>query len=425
MKRLHTQTEWIERAKEVLPAGGFGNFDPGIIIARGQGSHVWDEAENRYIDYLIGSGPMLLGHGHPEVLEAVFEQLPQGMTFFATNSRGIELADAICEAVACCQQVRFVTSGGEADMYAIRLARAYTGKDKILKFEGGYHGMSAEAQMSLAPTAEVNFPQAVADSAGIPQSVADEMLIAPFNELDAVASLLDEHDDVAAIIVEPLQRIIPPLPGFLAGLRKLCDKHGVLLIFDEIVTGFRLSYGGAQERYGVVPDICTLGKIIGGGFPMAALGAPAEIMQHFDKAIVGADKWLMQLGTLSGNPVASVAGIKTMEILRRPGQYEKLRQIGKRLQTMQSDYLNKAGIAHQIVGDETLFDVLFTKDSCTDYRNTKHNQPELAALYNQTLREQGILKSPSKLYPSLAISEADLCKTEIAINRAVDVVSCI
>ena len=425
MKRLHTQTEWIERAKEVLPAGGFGNFDPGIIIARGQGSHVWDEAENRYIDYLIGSGPMLLGHGHPEVLEAVFEQLPQGMTFFATNSSGIELADAICEAVACCQQVRFVTSGGEADMYAIRLARAYTGKDKILKFEGGYHGMSAEAQMSLAPTAEVNFPQAVADSAGIPQSVADEMLIAPFNELDAVASLLDEHDDVAAIIVEPLQRIIPPLPGFLAGLRKLCDKHGVLLIFDEIVTGFRLSYGGAQERYGVVPDICTLGKIIGGGFPLAALGAPAEIMQHFDKAIVGADKWLMQLGTLSGNPVASVAGIKTMEILRRPGQYEKLRQIGKRLQTMQSDYLNKAGIAHQIVGDETLFDVLFTKDSCTDYRNTKHNQPELAALYNQTLREQGILKSPSKLYPSLAISEADLCKTEIAINRAVDVVSCI
>ena len=308
-------------------------------------------------------------------------------------------------------------------MYAIRLARAYTGKDKILKFEGGYHGMSAEAQMSLAPTAEVNFPQAVADSAGIPQSVADEMLIAPFNELDAVASLLDEHDDVAAIIVEPLQRIIPPLPGFLAGLRKLCDKHGVLLIFDEIVTGFRLSYGGAQERYGVVPDICTLGKIIGGGFPLAALGAPAEIMQHFDKAIVGADKWLMQLGTLSGNPVASVAGIKTMEILRRPGQYEKLRQIGKRLQTMQSDYLNKAGIAHQIVGDETLFDVLFTKDSCTDYRNTKHNQPELAALYNQTLREQGILKSPSKLYPSLAISEANLPKTEAAVHMAVDAIA--
>jgi glutamate-1-semialdehyde 2,1-aminomutase len=423
MKRLHTQTEWIERAKEVLPAGGFGNFDPGIIIARGQGSHVWDEAENRYIDYLIGSGPMLLGHGHPEVLEAVFEQLPQGMTFFATNSRGIELAHAICEAVACCQQVRFVTSGGEADMYAIRLARAYTGKDKILKFEGGYHGMSAEAQMSLAPTAEVNFPQAVADSAGIPQLVADEMLIAPFNELDAVASLLDEHDDVAAIIVEPLQRIIPPLPGFLAGLRKLCDKHGVLLIFDEIVTGFRLSYGGAQERYGVVPDICTLGKIIGGGFPLAALGASAEIMQHFDKAIVGADKWLMQLGTLSGNPVAAVAGLKTMEILRRPGSYDRLRQIGGSLQQMQSTALSQAGIAHRICGDETLFDVLFTDLEATNYRNARHDNPDRASQYNAVLRSQGILKSPSKLYPSLAVSEQDLDETQAAVQKAVAAVA--
>ena len=423
MKRLHTQTEWIERAKQVLPAGGFGNFDPGIIIARGQGSHVWDEAGNRYIDYLIGSGPMLLGHGHPEVLEAVFEQLPQGMTFFATNSRGIELAHAICEAVACCQQVRFVTSGGEADMYAIRLARAYTGKDKILKFEGGYHGMSAEAQMSLAPTIEVNFPRAVADSAGIPQSVADEMLIAPFNELDAVASLLDEHDDVAAIIVEPLQRIIPPLPGFLAGLRKLCDKHGVLLIFDEIVTGFRLSYGGAQERYGVVPDICTLGKIIGGGFPLAALGANAEIMQHFDKAIVGADRWLMQLGTLSGNPVAAVAGLKTMEILRRPGSYDRLRQIGGSLQQMQSTALSQAGIAHRICGDETLFDVLFTDLEATNYRNARHDNPDRASQYNAVLRSQGILKSPSKLYPSLAVSEQDLDETQAAVQKAVAAVA--
>lgn len=308
-------------------------------------------------------------------------------------------------------------------MYAIRLARAYTGKDKILKFEGGYHGMSAEAQMSLAPTAEVNFPQAVADSAGIPQSVADEMLIAPFNELDAVASLLDEHDDVAAIIVEPLQRIIPPLPGFLAGLRKLCDKHGVLLIFDEIVTGFRLSYGGAQERYGVVPDICTLGKIIGGGFPLAALGASAEIMQHFDKAIVGADKWLMQLGTLSGNPVAAVAGLKTMEILRRPGSYDRLRQIGGSLQQMQSTALSQAGIAHRICGDETLFDVLFTDLEATNYRNARHNNPDRASRYNAVLRSQGILKSPSKLYPSLAVSEQDLDETQAAVQKAVAAVA--
>ena len=423
MNKQHTQAEWIAKANQVLPAGGFGNFDHSVMISHGLGSHVWDEDGREYIDYLIGSGPMLVGHGHPEVLEAVLEQLPKGMTFFANNARGVELADAICQAVPCCEQVRFVTSGGEADMYALRLARAYTGKMKILKFEGGYHGMSAEAQMSLAPAREVNFPQAVPDSAGIPQSVSDEMLIAPFNDLAAVETLLDEHHDIAAVIVEPLQRIIPPRPGFLQGLRDVCDKHHVLLIFDEIVTGFRLAYGGAQEHYGVTPDICTLGKIIGGGFPLAALGASADIMQHFDKAVVGGDKWLMQLGTLSGNPVASVAGLKTMEILRRPGQYETLRQTGRRLQNMQAEQLNKAGIAHQIVGDETLFDILFTDHQCSDYRSTKHDQPDLAALYNKTLREQGILKSPSKLYPSLAIGEEELQQTEAAVKLAVKAVS--
>ncbi|MEK9860271.1 MAG: aminotransferase class III-fold pyridoxal phosphate-dependent enzyme [Alphaproteobacteria bacterium] len=409
----------MTRAKAVLPGGGFGNFDPSVIISYGEGSRVWTEDGAEYIDYLIGSGPMLLGHGHPEVLEAVIDQLPKGMTFFANNPRGIELADAICEAVACCEQVRFVASGGEADMYALRLARAYTGKSKILKFEGGYHGMSAEAQMSLAPVALKNFPEPVPDSAGIPKGVADEMLIAPYNDLGAAASLMAEHDDIAAIIVEPLQRIIPPVAGFLEGLRQLCDQHHVLLIFDEIVTGFRLAYGGAQDYYGVTPDICTLGKIIGGGFPLAALGASAEIMRHFDKDLVGQDHWLMQLGTLSGNPVAAVAGLKTMEILRRPGAYDQLRGIGKILQEMQTDALNKAGIAHQLVGDETLFDIIFTDQPCVDYRSTKHQHPEQAALYNQVLRQHGVLKSPSKLYPSLAITEADLSQTEAAVEAAV------
>ena len=421
LQNQHQQThlEWMTRAKAVLPGGGFGNFDPSVIISHGKGSRIWTEDGAEYIDYLIGSGPMLLGHGHPEVLEAVIDQLPKGMTFFANNPRGIELADAICEAVACCEQVRFVASGGEADMYALRLARAYTGKNKILKFEGGYHGMSAEAQMSLAPVALKNFPEPVPDSAGIPKGVADEMLIAPYNDLAAAASLMAEHDDIAAIIVEPLQRIIPPVAGFLEGLRQLCDQHHVLLIFDEIVTGFRLAYGGAQDYYGVTPDICTLGKIIGGGFPLAALGASAEIMRHFDKDLVGQDHWLMQLGTLSGNPVAAVAGLKTMEILRRPGAYDQLRGIGKTLQEMQTDALNKAGIANQLVGDETLFDIIFTDQPCLDYRSTKHQRPEQAALYNQVLRQHGVLKSPSKLYPSLAITEADLSQTEAAVEAAV------
>ena len=422
MNRIYTQTDWTTRAREVLPAAGFGNFDASIVIARGEGSRVWDEDGNEYVDYLIGSGPMLLGHGHPEVMEAVLEQLPKGMTFFANNAKGIELAEAIIEAVPCCEQVRFVTSGGEADMYAIRLARAYTGKPKILKFEGGYHGMSAEAQMSLAPSKSVNFPTAVPDSAGIPKGVADEMLIAPFNNLEAVASLLSEHEDIAAIIAEPLQRIIPAQPGFLQGLRDLCDKHGVLLIFDEIVTGFRLAYGGAQERYGVTPDICTLGKIIGGGFPLAALGASTEIMAHFDKASVGADKWLMQLGTLSGNPVASSAALKTMEILRRPGQYARLRKLGQALIDMQSAALAERAIDHRICGDPTLFDIYFTDTNPVDYRTAKHRNPKINEVWNTSLRADGVFKSHGKLYPSLALLTDDLELTRSAFRRAADAV---
>lgn len=418
MQTLRTQDQWIARAREVLPAAGFGNFDASVVISHGIGSHVWDEDGNEYIDYLIGSGPMLLGHGHPEVMESVLEQLPKGMTFFANNARGIELAEAIVDAVPCCEQVRFVTSGGEADMYAIRLARAYTGKTKILKFEGGYHGMSAEAQMSLAPERSVNFPTAVPDSAGIPKGVAEEMLIAPFNDFAAVASLLAEQDDIAAVIVEPLQRIIPAGPGYLQGLRDLCDQHRVLLIFDEIVTGFRLAYGGAQERYGVTPDICTLGKIIGGGFPLAALGASAEIMAHFDKASVGAEKWLMQLGTLSGNPVAAAAGLKTMEILRRPGQYDRLREIGQSLMDMQSDALADLGIAHQNCGDPTLFDLYFTSAAVKDYRSAKHHNPQDNVIWNSSLRASGIFKSPGKLYPSLALTPADIEQTKHAFGVA-------
>ena len=423
MNRIHTQSDWIARAREVLPASGFGNFDASIVIARGQGSRVWDEDGAEYVDYLIGSGPMLLGHGHPEVLEAVLEQVARGMTFFANNAKGIELAEAIVDAVPCCEQVRFVTSGGEADMYAIRLARAYTGKPKILKFEGGYHGMSAEAQMSLAPAHSVNFPTAVPDSAGIPQGVADDVLIAPFNDLEAVASLLSEHSDIAAIIAEPLQRIIPAQPGFLQGLRDLCDTHGVLLIFDEIVTGFRLAYGGAQERYGVTPDICTLGKITGGGFPLAALGASAEIMSHFDKAAVGAENWLMQLGTLSGNPVASVAGLKTMEILRRPGQYERLCDLGQTLMDMQVTALSAQGIAHRICGDPTLFDIYFTEADPVDYRSAKHSDPKLNEIWNSSLRANGVFKSPGKLYPSLALTEDDLELTRSAFAVAAEAVA--
>ncbi|MEM7630986.1 MAG: aminotransferase class III-fold pyridoxal phosphate-dependent enzyme [Pseudomonadota bacterium] len=420
MHITHSQADWIARAQTVLPAGGFGNFDPGIIIARGQGSRVWDEDGTEYVDYLIGSGPMLLGHGHPEVMEAVLEQLPRGLTFFANNALGIALAEAIVDAVPCAEQVRFVTSGGEADMYAMRLARAYTGRDKIIKCEGGYHGMSAEAQMSLAPGRQANFPQAVPDSAGIPQSVADAMLIAPFNDIDHIHGLLDAFEgEVAAIIVEPLQRVIPPAPGYLQALRDACTSRGVLLVFDEIVTGFRFAYGGAQDLYGVTPDIASLGKIIGGGFPLAATVASAEIMAHFDKAKVGPEGWLMQLGTLSGNPVAAAAGLKTMEVLRRSGAYDQLRRHGQRLMDMQSMALTAAGIPHRVVGDPTLFDIVFTDREVRNYRDTQAADHAMNARYNAALRSHGIFKSPTKLYPSLALTEADFDRTEAAVTAAI------
>ncbi|MGI9352451.1 MAG: aspartate aminotransferase family protein [Rhizobiaceae bacterium] len=416
-----SQQDWINRANTVLPGGGFGNFDPGIVIRDGKGSRVWDEDGNEYIDYLIGSGPMLLGHGNEEVEEAILEQLPKGMTFFANNAKGIELAEAICEAVPCAEQLRYVSTGGEADMYAMRLARAFTGRDKILKFEGGYHGMSAEAQMSLAPQKLINFPNAVPDSAGIPDSVRDEMLIAPFNDVDFARSLIAEYgNEIAGIIVEPLQRIIPPAPGFLEAIRDECTKHGIVLIFDEVVTGFRFAYGGAQELYGVTPDICTLGKVIGGGFPLAAIAGRADILAHFDKKKVGTEGWLMQLGTLSGNPVASVAGLKTPEILRHPNASDKLPSIGQSLLNMISNQLGNAGIPHQIVGDPTLFDVVFTEREVKNYRDVLAADADLNAKFNLILRREGIFKSPGKLYPSLAITDEDLMKSDQAFQIAAE-----
>ena len=419
--KIRTQDEWAARAREVLPAGGFGNFDPEIIIREASGSRVRDEDGREYIDYLIGSGPMVLGHGHPAVLEAVYEQLPKGMTFFTNNSQGVALAEEICRAVACAEQLRFVSTGGEADMYAMRLARAATGRERILKFEGGYHGMSAEAQMSLAPTRLVNFPEAVADSAGIPEAVRHGVLVAPFNDAEFLKSILSERgSEIAGIILEPMQRIIPPEPGFLEAVRTECDRHGIILVFDEIVTGFRFAYGGAQEHYGVVPDVCTLGKIIGGGFPLAAIAGRREIMAHFDRDRVGPDGFLMQTGTLSGNPVAAAAGLKTLEILRRDGTYESLRAKGRRVMDLVSDALRQAGLPHRIVGDETLFDVVFTEERVRNYREFVAADSEIYGRFQAALRSNGILKPPGKTYVSLALSESDFDDTEAAFRSAAD-----
>src|SRR5258708_2711559 len=259
----------IVEAKRVLPGGSFGNMPAEVILRDGKGGRIWDENGKEYVDFLLGSGPMFIGHGHPEVTAAIESQLPHGTTYFGNNRHGIQLARAIVDAVPCADQVRFVCTGTEADLYAMRAARAFRRRDKILKFEGGYHGMSDCARMSRAPKTRGNSPRAIPDSAGIPKSVADEMLIAAFNDIEMVESLIREHkDELAGVIVEPFQRLLPPQPGFLQALRRITSEPGIPLIFDEVVTGFRFAYGGAQEHYSVTPHLPPPCKIVGVRFSM-------------------------------------------------------------------------------------------------------------------------------------------------------------
>jgi glutamate-1-semialdehyde 2,1-aminomutase len=418
-ERSEAERELAATAQRVLPGGGFGNVSHNLVIAEGRGSHVWDVSGNEYVDYLLGSGPMIVGHAHPEVVEVVQRVAAKGTTFFANNSYGIQLAAEIVDAVPCAEKVRFVSTGSEADAYAMRLARAYKKRDKILKFEGGYHGMSDYGLMSLAPKRAGNFPQPIADSAGIPKSVRDEVLVAPFNDLETVASLVREHrSELAGIIVEPFQRLIPPRPGFLEGLRKLTEENGLLLIFDEVVTGFRFAYGGAQQYYGVTPDICTLGKAIGGGFPLAAIAGRADIMAHFDKGAVAEDAFLVQIGTLSGNPVAAAAGLKTLEILKRPGTYERIFKTGRALMEGYAQILKDARVKAVVLGDAPMFDVVFTDREVRDYRSALGDDATMKRC-NTLLRERGILKSESKYYISTEHTDDDVRATLGAFASAI------
>lgn len=409
----------IDEARRVLPGGSFGNMPAEVVLRAGKAGRIWDEHGKEYVDFLLGSGPMFVGHAHPEVTAAIQSQLPHGTTYFGNNRHGIALARAIVDAVPCAEQVRFVCSGTEADLYAMRAVRAYRKRDKILKFEGGYHGMSDYALMSLAPKNPGNFPRATPDSAGIPKSVADEMLIAAFNDLEMVESLIREHkDELAGVIVEPFQRLIPPAPGFLQGLRRITEEHGIPLIFDEVVTGFRFAYGGAQEYYGVTPDICTLGKIVGGGFALAAIAGKAEIMKHFDRLAMADEDFLFQVGTLSGNPVASIAGLATLEVLKRPGAYEQVFKTGRTLMGALSDLLKKHGVKAQVIGEPPLFDIIFTDQPIKDYRDTLKADKAMASKFNQLLRARGLMKGETKYYVSLAHTQADIDQTISAWSEA-------
>ncbi len=415
------ERQLVERAHRVLPGGNLGNVSQDIVIARGEGSRIWDSSGNEYIDYLLGSGPMLIGHSHPEVIEVVREQLANGTTFFANNEHAIELAEEIVNAVPCAEKVRFSSTGTEATLYAMRAARAYRGKDKILKFEGGFHGMNDYALMSVFSTNPDGYPHPSPDSAGIPRAVQDEVLIAPFNDLETTGAIIEQyHDEIAGIIVEPFQRLIPPQPGFLQGLRNLADEYEIPLIFDEVVTGFRFAYGGAQEFYGVKPDLCTLGKAVAGGFPLTAIAGSDEIMSHMDSEAVTSDNFMPQIGTLSGNPIAAVAGLKTLEILRRPGTYEGMRTTGNQLRTTLQQMLDEAEIPAKVTGEDVLFDVFFTGQEITSHKDTLTSNSATMSKFNAGVVERGVFKGASKFYISAAHSEADVEQTLEAFRGAVE-----
>ena len=405
-----------EKARRYLPGGTLGNLTGEVILSRGRGSRVWDADGREYIDYVLGSGPMLLGHAHPDVLRAVREQLEDGTTFYATNEKAILLAEEIVEAIPSAEKVRFTSSGTEATLYALRVARAATGREKILKFEGGYHGMHDYSLMSLAPSRASDYPTPIPDSRGIPKGVEESVLVAPFNALELATSLIeDRHAELAAVLVEPFQRIFPPAPGFLEGLREVTSTHDIPLIFDEIVTGFRLALGGAQEYYGVLPDITTLGKVIAGGFPLAAVAGRERYMAEFDST--QSDEALIHIGTLNGNPVAAAAGLASIGALKRPGTYERLHATGNAISSALASAAAELGIPARIVGDGPVFELVFTDKPVENYADLLASDRQRMARFAESLRAHGVLKD-SKFYVSTVHDESDAEATKAAASKA-------
>jgi glutamate-1-semialdehyde 2,1-aminomutase len=414
--RSSAQEHLLERANDAMGAT-LGAFklpdDQAIVISHAKGSKIYDVDGREYIDYLLGSGPMLVGHGHPVVVEAVRRQVERGSTYYTLNEPVIELAERIVEAVPCAEEVRFVSTGSEATFHAMRIARAYTGKPKILKFEGGFHGVNDYAMMSAHANRQTAYPTPIPDSAGIPRQVEADVLISRWNDVDLTRSIVEEHaGSLAAIICEPLQRSLVPAPGFLAALREISRKNGVLLIFDEVVTGFRLAYGGAQEHYGVVPDIATFGKAVSGGYPLAAVAASHDIMAVTDPAKRGDLPIAHMGGTLNGNPVSAVAGLATLEILRGEGVYERLYGTTERIKGGLRELLSERGIAADVSGEGPLFQVFFADSTVTDWPGVLASDRAKSRRFGLLCVERGLFLNPcEKFYVSLAHDVADVERT--------------
>ncbi len=412
-------------AERLLPGGGVtalrlpGDAHP--VVARGLGSHLWDTEGREYVDHLLGSGPLILGHAHPEVVEAVCRQSALGSTFYTITEPALELAQTLVDHIPCAQMVQFCGSGSQATFYALRIARAATGRPLVLKFEGGFHGSNDYALVSLAPTGGSHFPHGDPDSAGIPAELLDQVLVAPYNDLAAVEEIVLTHADrLAAILVEPYQRVIEPAPGFLSGLRDLATRVGCVLVFDEVVTGFRFGPAGAQGLYGVTPDLACVGKIIGGGYPLAAVAGPRELMELCDAGRRGAADFVYMSGTLNGNPVAAAAGNATIAVLDRPGSYERLFALGERMRAGLRTTFDRAGIAAQVQGVGPLFQVVLTDVPITDYRSLRSGDAATSRRIAAAVYQQGFFLSGDKGYLSLAHSDDDVDRTVAAFASAVE-----
>jgi len=390
--------------------------DP-VFIASGKGSRITDVDGASYIDYVGSWGPLIVGHCHPEVMDALEKTLSTGTSFGASTAGEVELADAVHQAFPSVERVRLVNSGTEATLSALRVARAATGREKILKFEGCYHGHADSLLVKAGSgVATLGLP----DSPGVPRALAELTLTAPYNDLGALEEMFRVHrNELAAAIAEPVagnMGCVPPLPGFLERLRDLTAEQGAVLIFDEVMTGFRVGYGGAQQRYGIRPDLTTLGKIIGGGLPVGAYGGKAALMD-----LVAPAGPVYQAGTLSGNPLAVAAGIKTLELLRRPGFYERLSAVSEELTAGLASEAARAGVVLTLNRVGSMFTAFFSPGPVTDYASARKSDTAAFGRFFRTLLDRGVYFPPSQFeaaFVSAAHTAEDLALTLEAARYA-------
>ncbi len=390
--------ELFTRGVRTIPGGvnspvrAFRSVESGpVYISSGKGSHMQDVDGNDYIDFVCSWGPLILGHAQERVIEAVEKAARKGTSFGANTEVEIELAEAIAGALPSIDMVRMVNSGTEAAMSAVRLARAYTEKRKIIKFEGCYHG---HGDSFLIEAGSGVLTLGIPGSPGVTQGTVSDTLIGSFNDISSVEKLFEKHEgEIAAVILEPVMGnagVIPPSSGFLSQLRELTRKHSALLIFDEVITGFRVAFGGAQQRYGIEPDLTCLGKIIGGGFPVGAFGGKREIMEHL--APTGP---VYQAGTLSGNPLAMTAGLETIGILGEEGTYEKLEELGKRLETGINNNIKKFGLPYSTNRVGSMMSLFFTEKPVASFADAEVTDSKAFDRYFNAMLSRGIYIAPS------------------------------